>query len=279
MRRIIDSHCHIYPEKISLKAVEAVEDFYEGLPREPWNGTAAELVRSGNEAGIRHFIVFSVATNPKQVSSINRFISRSVQESGGCMTGLGAMHLESDDFDRDLDEIQALGLKGVKLHPDIQHFEADDPRAMKIYGKCEERGLPVCIHAGDKRYRYSNPDRMERIARSFPGLRIQAAHLGGWSVWEEASLRLAQYPNVWVDCSSSLYWLEKGTARDIIRRYGANRVLFGTDYPFWPQRIELDDLFALGLEEDELEAICWRNAAKLYGLQFDETVTEECEHA
>ncbi len=278
MMRIVDSHCHIYPEKISLRAVEAVEEFYDGLPREPWDGTAAELVRSGRDAGIGHFVVFSVATSPHQVSSINRFIARSVQESGGCMTGLGAMHLDSDDFDRDLDEAQALGLKGVKLHPDIQRFCADDPRAMAIYSRCEARGLPVCIHAGDRRYDYSNPERMARIAETFPELTLIAAHLGGWSVWEEASLALARYPNVLVDCSSSLYWLEKDTARDIIRRYGADRVLFGTDYPFWPQKLELKDLFSLGLTEDELADICWRNAARLYGLHFDDTSEEEARH-
>lgn len=272
--RIIDSHCHIYPEKIAERAVEAVEDFYEGLPRKPWNGTVEELMRSGGEAGVSHFIVFSVATNPHQVSSINRFIAHSVGESGGCMTGLGAMHPDSDDFARDLDEIQALGLKGVKLHPDIQRFPADNPRAMEIYRLCEERALPVCIHAGDRRYDYSNPDRLETIARAFPRLKIQAAHMGGWSVWEEASLRLAQYENVRVDCSSSLYWLKPETALEIIRRYGAERVLFGTDYPFWPQKRELDDLFALGLTEDELECVCWRNAAALYDLHFDEALQE-----
>ena len=279
MLRIVDSHCHIYPEKISGRAVEAVEDFYEGLPRKPWNGTAAELVRSGRDAGITRFVVFSVATSPHQVSSINRFIARSVAESGGCMTGLGAMHPDSDDFDRDLDEVQALGLRGVKLHPDIQRFPADDPRAMAIYRRCEARGLPVCIHAGDKRYDFSNPERLARIAEAFPSLTLIAAHMGGWSVWEEASLRLARYSNVLVDCSSSLYWLEKETARDIIRRYGADRVLFGTDYPFWPQKTELDDLFSLGLTDEELEKICWRNAASLYDIHFDDPLEEENRHA
>ncbi|MBR4711759.1 MAG: amidohydrolase [Clostridia bacterium] len=275
MTYIADSHCHIYPEKIALKAVASVEDFYEKLPRQPWNGTAEELVRSGNEAGITHFIVFSVATNPRQVSSINRFIARSVLESGGRMAGLGAMHPDSDDFERDLDEIRSLGLKGVKLHPDIQRFAADDPRAMKIYGLCEERGLPVCIHAGDKRYDYSNPERMAHVAEAFPALKIQAAHLGGWSVWEEASLRLARYPNVLVDCSSSLYWLDRDKAREIIRRYGAERVLFGTDYPFWPQKRELEDLCALGLSDGEYERILWRNAAELYGLRPGDTEGED----
>ncbi|MBR4459144.1 MAG: amidohydrolase [Clostridia bacterium] len=279
MTRIIDSHCHIYPEKIAQKAVDAVEEFYGGLPRKPWGGTASELLRVGAEAGISHYVVFSVATSPRQVSSINRFIAQSVSESGGTMTGLGTMHPDSDDFARDLSEIEALGLKGVKLHPDIQHFEADDPRAFEIYRLCEERGLPVCIHAGDSRYDYSNPERLSRILESFPRLRMIAAHLGGWSVWENATERLARYPNLMVDTSSSIYWLGVDTTRRLIRMYGSERVLFGTDYPLWPQRPEIDDLLAMGLENEEYENIFWRNAVKLYGLCPDRDETEETKHA
>lgn len=275
MRSIVDCHCHIYPEKIASRAVAAVEDFYGGLPRQPWDGTAAELVRSGRAAGIGHFVVFSVATTPRQVSSINRFISGCVRENGN-MIGLGTMHLDSDDYRRDLDELQSLGLRGVKLHPDIQGFRADDPRCLAICRLCSEASLPVCIHAGDSRYGYSNPEQIAVIPEALPDLKLIAAHLGGWSVWEEAGRRLANYPNVLVDCSSSLYWLKPETARAIIRGYGAERVLFGTDYPFWPQRQEIDSLLALGLTEEEYDAIFWGNAARLWGLRQDE---EAAEHA
>lgn len=277
MTRIIDSHCHIYPERIAPNAVEAVEKFYDYLPRQPWDGTVADLVRSGNAAGITHFIVFSVATNPHQVPIINRFIAKSVAESGGCMTGLGAMHLDSDDYDRDLDEIAQLGLRGVKLHPDIQHFDADDPRAMEIYARCEGR-FPICIHAGDKRYDYSNPDRISKILSAFPRLQLIAAHMGGWSVWEEAAEKLSAFPNVLVDCSSSLYWLKPETARRLIHLYGSERVLFGTDYPFWPQDREISDLMALDLSHEEYENILWRNAARLYDLRFDDEKKETENH-
>ncbi len=271
MTRIVDCHCHIYPEKIAPRDVGAVEAFYEGLPEKPLDGTAAELLRSGREAGICHFVVFSVATSPHQVSSINRFIARTVAESSGAMTGLGSFHPDSDDFVRDLDEIEQLGLKGVKLHPDIQRFCADDPRAMEIYRLCEERDLPVCIHAGDKRYDYSNPDRIGRVLEAFPRLRLAAAHMGGWSVWETAAERLADYPNLLVDCCSSFWWLGRETSKRLIRLYGAERVLFGTDYPFWPQRNEIETLLAMDLEPEEYEQIFWRNAAELYGLRLEGT--------
>ena len=274
MYNVFDAHCHIYPPDIAPRAVAGGDTFYDGLPVKPRDGTATTLIETGRAAGISHFVVFSVATSPHQVSSINRFISRCVAESGGAMTGLGAMHLESDDYARDLAELQSLGLKGVKLHPDIQKFVANDPRCMEICALCEERGLPLCIHAGDSRYGYSNPDRLVKLPEAFPRLKLIAAHLGGWSVWEEASRRLAAYPNVLVDCSSSLYWLTPEKAREIIRAYGSERVLFGTDYPFWPQDLEIRDLLALNLTNAEYENIFWRNAARLYGLRDEEAAAD-----
>ena len=80
----------------------------------------------------------------------------------------------------------SLGLKGVKLHPDFQNFEADSPCAMSIFELCAEAGLPVLVHTGDYRFDYSNPNRIANVLRAFPKLKFVGAHFGGWSVWDEA---------------------------------------------------------------------------------------------
>ena len=176
---IVDSHCHIYPESIAHKAVGSIDSFYEGLPFSPQDGTAETLLRTGRENGITRFIVYSVATKPGQVSSINHFLRDREQASGGAFTALGTMHPDSPQIEEDLDELCALGLHGVKLHPDIQSFKADDPKIMKVYGLCEERGLPVVVHTGDSRYDFSNPDRIVNVLRAFPRLTFIGAHFGG----------------------------------------------------------------------------------------------------
>lgn len=271
MRRIIDSHCHIYPDAIAERAAKSIDVFYDGLPGDHHDGKCSTLVRTGNAAGISHFIVHSVATTPHHSSSINHFIAGSVAESNGTMTGLGAIHQDSPDLRRDIQEIINLGLKGVKLHPDIQQFEADDPRAMRIYELCEGR-LPVLIHAGDHRYDYSNPDRIANIVRTFPGLKLIAAHFGGWSVWDEAAEKLPQFPNLYVDTCSSLYWLKPERTRALIRLYGADRVCFATDYPIWPQKNEIDYLLSLNLTDSEYESIFWKNTARLFDINFKDEI-------
>ena len=167
MYRIFDAHCHIYPESIAQKAVEGIDRFYDHLPFRPYDGTAGTLLRLGREAGISHFVVHSVATAPRQISSINRYIASEVARSNGLFTGLGTLHPDSEKPEQDFSELVDLGLKGVKLHPDFQRFEADSAKAMRIYALCAEAGLPVLVHTGDHRFDYSNPNRLPIFCRRF----------------------------------------------------------------------------------------------------------------
>ena len=271
MNRIIDSHCHIYPEKIAHKAIEAVDHFYGGLPGCPCDGTAETLLACGRAEGISHFIVHSVATKPEQVPGINRFISESVRQADGAFTGLGAIHPDSGQLRQDFEELMALGLKGVKIHPDFQRFEADSLKAFRIYALCEEYGLPVLVHTGDYRYDYSNPERIVNVLKAFPDLTFIGAHFGGWSVWDRAQSLLPDFPNIRVDTSSSFPWMDEKRALEMIRAYGSERVMFGSDYPMWTRKPDLDFFGKLDLSGEERENISWRSCAELYHISLPES--------
>ena len=94
-----------------------------------------------------------------------------------------------------------------------------------------------------------------------------AAHLGGYSIWEEAVRELAPYPNLFVDSSSSLAMISASKAREIIREYGASRVLFATDFPMWKISEEMERFNALGLSDDEKEKIFYKNAIEVFSLK------------
>lgn len=262
--RIIDAHCHIYPDKIAEKASDSTGHFYD-LPSS-LDGKVSTLLSHGRAAGIDHFIVQSVATTPKQVSSINRFIASAVAESEGRFTGLGTLHPDSEDISGDVEELISLGLRGVKLHPDIQRFKIDDYRMLKIYELCEGR-LPILMHTGDHRYDYSNPNRLMPVLDIYKNLTVIGAHFGGWSIWEDATEKLAGYKNLFVDCSSSLYAVAPERATELIRAYGTDRVLFGTDYPLWTPEEEVERFMRLELTDAEREDILSNNASRLFGIE------------
>ena len=155
----------------------------------------------------------------------------------------------------------------MKLHPDIQAFKIDDYRCLKIYELCEQNNLPVLMHTGDYRYDFSNPNRLLPILKIYTKLTFIGAHLGGWSIWQEACDKYSGLLNFYVDCSSSFNYLKPETARDIIRRYGSDRVLFGTDYPMWGAKKEIEYFLSLGLDENEITSILNINAKNIFNLR------------
>jgi predicted TIM-barrel fold metal-dependent hydrolase len=260
---IIDFHVHIFPEKIAEKATRNIGAFY-GIPM-CHNGTVPNLLELGTKAGIDRFLVHSTATKPEQVQSINDFVSGEVQKHPDRLIGFGTLHPGMEGAPAEIDRMIRCGLQGVKLHPDFQLFNADDRSMYPIYEELSGQ-LPVLVHAGDNRYDYSSPLRIDQVARDFPNLTIIAAHLGGYTRWDEAYDVLYKRKNIYIDTCSSLAFLPPERAREIIHHYGVERVLFGTDFPMWDQEEELARFDALGLTQNEREAILHENAERLLGL-------------
>lgn len=263
--KVIDAHCHVYPDKIAAAAVGATDRFY-GVTS-AFGGSTLELLAQCNETGVDHAVIQSVATTPKQVSSINNFIAKTVSEANGKFTGLGTLHPDSENLEADVDEIIKLGLHGVKLHPDIQKFKIDDYRCLKIYEICEKKHLPILMHTGDYRYDYSNPNRLVPVLEIYKDLIIIGAHLGGWSIWEEAAEKLSKFENLFVDTSSSIPFSNTETIKKVIKKYGADKVMFATDYPMGNQTFELGEILKMGFSDDELAKIFWDNAKKVFRVE------------
>ena len=262
--KVIDAHCHIYPEKIVDKAVAGTDAFYS--TKAACRGTAEELLEIGTKAGIDRFVVHSVATTPHQVERINTFIASEVAKAPERLTGLGAAHPDCENHDAVIEQIKALGLHGIKIHPDIQGFAIDDPRMMRVYELCEQEGLAVLMHTGDYRYDYSNPNRLLPVLKAFPKLTVIGAHFGGWSIWEDASRVLCEYQNLYVDCSSTFPFAGNDLAlgERLIHRYGTDRVMFASDFPMWSPEAELETFMKLNLTDEERIQILSQNAEKIY---------------
>lgn len=261
--KIIDAHCHIYPDKIAEKASLGTGAFYN--VKMAYDGKIDTLFTVAERAGIDRCLIHSVATTAKQVASINSFIAQEVQLGKGRFIGFGALHPDSEDIKGDVESLISLGLCGVKLHPDIQGVAADDPRCLKIYDEIAGK-IPLLIHCGDSRYNMSNPEQISRVMDMYPHMTVIAAHFGGYSVWEKAVECYAGRKNVYVDTSSSFWKLSDEQIREYIKAYGVDKVLFGTDYPMWDACDELDRLFSLGLSEREYDMILHENLERLLGL-------------
>ena len=257
---VSDAHAHVFPAKMASRAVEATGKFYD-IPM-ALTGLSEELLEKGTKAGIDRFLVFSTATTPKQVQSINNFIK------GECdahpeFVGLATMHIDFEDPASELQRAKEMGLRGVKFHPDIQQFNIDDERMMPAYAEMARLGLPVLFHTGDDRYDYSHPRRLSNLARRFPDLICIGAHFGGYRQWDDV-LTYIHEDNVFFDTSSALPFISTDMAEKLISHFGAEKYLFGTDYPMWNVDEELERFFKLSLSDSDRGLILNGNFEKLF---------------
>ena len=252
---IIDFHAHIYPDKIAEKASQATGDFYGITPA--YSGTSKELLTSGKAAGISRFVLLPVATKPDQVRHINEFIADEVSKHNE-FYGFGTLHPDGENILEETDHIISLGLKGIKLHPDTQQFNTDDKRLFEVFDYIQGK-TPLLVHCGDKRFDFSHPRRLKNVIDNFPHLQVIAAHLGGWSLFDEA-FELLKDENCYLDISSTMMFLPPEQIEHYIHGYGVERILFGTDFPLWRPEQEVASFRRLNLSSFEFERIAYKNA-------------------
>ena len=257
--RIIDAHTHIFPHKIAAKAANSIGEFYN-VPMSS-EGSVERLLESGAQIGTERYLVCSTATRPEQVQSINDFVAAEC-DAHPEFFGLGTLHPHFGENLAEIERILSLGLHGIKFHPDFQTFDIDDPAMMPVYEALEGR-LPILFHMGDDRYDYSAPARLVKVAKAFPRLQLQAAHFGGYRRWQEADV-YEDCPNIFFDTSSALFMLSPHEAAKLIRKFGHQRFLFGTDFPMWDHREELERFMTIPLTEAEREDIFANNFERIY---------------
>ena len=253
--KIIDFHAHIYPPKIAEKASLSTGEFYHITPAH--SGTGEELLSVGKTAGISEFVLLPVATKSEQVHHINQFILDEVKAHRE-FHGFGTLHPDSENILAETDFIIKSGLRGIKLHPDTQRFNMDDRRLFEVFDDIQGK-IPLLVHCGDRRFDYSHPRRLKNIIDNFPHLQVIAAHLGGWSLFEEG-FEILKDTDCYLDISSTMMFLSPEQVTKYIHGYGAERILFGTDFPLWSPVDEVSRFGKLHLTENEFERIAYKNA-------------------
>lgn len=260
--KVFDTHTHAFPDAIAQAAVEGLTK-RAGIPHYH-DGTYSGL--TAYEARADKFLLLPIATKPQQAHSVNTWAARHV---GGKMLSFGSVHPQSAQFIDELDEVVALGLRGIKLHPEYQQFFVDDERHFPLYRAIFERGLILCFHTGvDLGYPpplHGSARRMARVCDAFPNRRIIAAHMGGYLEYEDSWNYLAGRENLWMDTAYVTLEMPPEQLKLLARRHGTERVLFATDAPWTALDDSLGTILRAGFTHEELQNILYDNAARLLG--------------
>lgn len=252
----IDFHTHVYPDAIAPKAAESIRVFY-GFGEKAMDGSVKTLLERGTAAGTDRYVILPVAMRPDRTRHINEFILSQVAQEPKFF-GFGTVHAAMENITGEVDFIRNNGLLGIKMHPDSQVFPIDDERLLPVYEQIQGK-LPVLFHMGDHRFDYSHPARLRRVLQLFPKLQVIAAHFGAYELYEQA-YELLYDTDCFFDVSSSLMFMGEGVAESYINRYGAERFVYGSDYPMWDPVTEMERFMKLKLTDDQFEQIAHKTA-------------------
>lgn len=265
----VDFHTHVFPDKIAPATVAALAKA-GGIAPEGGTGTLDDLERVAKRAGVGLCVNLPIATRPDQAASINRF-AREINRRGGRVMSFGAIHPDAAEPERELAELAADGFRGVKLHPDYQGHYADDPGVIRVVREAKRLGLHVVLHGGvDIAFPsdvHATPKRLSTLLSSLGegNGQVIVAHIGGYGLWDEVEKELVGREVIF-DLSYGIDHLPQEQLLRIVTRHGADKILFGSDYP-WRDPADIDRvLSSLPLSEEQFALIRFRNARRLLGL-------------
>jgi predicted TIM-barrel fold metal-dependent hydrolase len=259
---IIDAHCHVWPDHIAPQVLAQRPAGMAGM----FDGTVTGLTRTMEAAGVDHVMVLGVAATARTVQRTNEFIG-SVDRK--LFTPFGTVHPELP-IEMNLASLRDNGIGGVKLHPLFQELELDDPAVIDLVRALDDAGILMITHAGsggdDKANERGAPHRLRNLIDAVPNLHLIACHFGGYHRLDDAEdLIVGTRIHLETSWPPRMGDLDKERIRDLIRRHGSDRVVFGSDWPMADPAAEIAAVRALGLTEAEQDAILGGTLAAILG--------------
>ncbi|MFH1086965.1 MAG: amidohydrolase family protein [Chloroflexota bacterium] len=276
---IIDFHTHIFPPKVKEDRDGYFADpLFKVCYSSPKSRviTADDLVQAMDREGIDVSVVMNLGwSSPELCRETNDYILESVARyperlAGFCMV----QPLSGEQAVREIERCAAAGARGIgEMVPDVQGFPLNDDGPMKpVAEELVRRNLILLLHASEPvGHEYpgklkDTPEILYPFILKHPELKTVLAHWGGglpfYALMPEVARALG---NVYFDTSATPYLYLADVFRCVSEIIGANRVLFGSDYPLLsPQRI-IDQVGMLGFSVSDRTAILGGNAERLLG--------------
>jgi uncharacterized protein len=258
---LVDVHAHFY---------------HPASGRADWQRVNAARLRAGERIGIRAHIASILGswghTSPTYFPS-----PADLTAGNDAMLAIASEHpdrircyvsVNPNDSEHARDEIARCverGAVGIKL---AASRRADDALLDPIAEEASRRGLPVLHHIWQHRTRewpgqeISDGADLGRLAERHPRASFILAHLGGGGDWAHSCAAVREIPNIYIDLSGS--GVDRGMLDLAYASVGAARLLWGCDITMETGLAKLRALEAVGLNEDELAEVRWRNAARIF---------------
>lgn len=243
---VVDAHAHLGPYSL----------FH--IPRPD----ATTMVAVMDRVGVRAAAISANRGIQLEADRGNADVLSAAADHPGRFLPLGVVNPWQDP-DRTAALIATSPFAGVKVHPELAHYPLDGARYDPAFRAAAQLGRPLLTHcrAGSDLH---DPDRVAAAARRHPDVTIILGHAGGTPAGMDRAIAVArEHPNLVLEiCGSQM---TSTLLRHLVAELGAERVLFGSDFPFIDLRSSLGRVVAADLDDATLRAVLGGNARRLYG--------------
>jgi predicted TIM-barrel fold metal-dependent hydrolase len=278
---VVDGHCHILPPSFAQRRRElmARDATFAALFPSPKArlATTEGLLAAIDEAAVAQAVVMGMGwSDPELAREANDYLAQAVARYPDRLTGFCSVNPAwGEAAVAEVERCAAARLRGIgELHPDTQGFDITDRLLLApLMDTARRLGLPVLVHASEPvGHQYpgkgrTTPGKLYRFIQNFPHNTIICAHWGGGLPFYALMPEVPQvFQNVYFDTAASPYLYRPEVFSTVVELIGADKVIFGTDYPLISHRQLLAQVQRAGLDPAAREAILGGNMARLLGL-------------
>lgn len=279
---IIDGHVHTFSsEEVSRKIIDSFNKTYNILFDNPGTGTIDDLLSNMADAGVDYSIMANFA--PPGILHMNNLWTIDVTKQYENLIPLVSFHpgMEGRLWNF-LECYMNEGAKGVKLHPMAQGFNPLNRRLHEVYGYCGETLFPVVFHCGRvanaRLNEYSDIDLLMQVIGKFPETVFILTHMADGNVRDVLEIS-KNCPNVYFDTSIVISgypaiidsnepsWKDDDEVVEIINTVGAQRIIFGSDYPWGSPAHDAARILGMKLTNEQKRLIFSENSIRIFRLK------------
>lgn len=277
---IIDFHTHIFPDDVRANKDEYLERdaWFRTLYEDPKRklASAEDVIRSMAEGGVDRTVVFGFPwRDAKLCAWHNDYLIDAVRRYPDKLIGFACVQPLDAKDSVELARCLDAGLMGLgEIGPDGQRFDIEDKRILEASAEVlMHYDRPLLTHSSEPMgHQYAGkgqtlPWKLLKLARNFPELKIVMAHWGGGLPFFELMPELRDdLRNVYYDSAASTFLYRFDVFPVVARLVGADRILWGTDYPLLSQAKMIQRVKESGLTPEDLELVLGGNAKRLLRL-------------
>ena len=296
--QVIDFHVH-FPAQLNMarRQIHPLVQAYSKKLRDRWRQefgfSEPETEHPGNEIQIERWAAEVKNNGLSKIVFMtgggNETLAQCISSHPDLFCGFAHHNLAEPDAAETLQyAMDELHLVGYKCLGPLTTIPFESPQLKPFWTILAEKKAPVLIHfgvlggpGGTVSHPRINPLSLAQVAQTYPDIPFVIPHFGAGYFQELLHLAWSS-PNIYIDTSGSNDWIRwcpyPLTLKDLFAKsldtVGPERIIFGTDSSWFPRGWsksyfdrQVGICNELGLNQEEMDLIFYRNAKSLLGLK------------